>query len=87
VWEYNIAQNRLEMKQLSDAECEIVKTENGIADYRNVVNTNNNNRDVIENNLGVVDTYIEMNFGMGIIVNRTTVLRNGTIESGFIEGV
>jgi hypothetical protein len=32
--------------------------------------------------MGVLDTYIEIIKGMGIIVNNITILKKGTIESG-----
>ena len=42
----------------------------------------NNTPDIIDNQIGVLDTYVEPIRGMGIIVNNVTILRTGAIEAG-----
>lgn len=87
VWEFNTPQTRLEIKTLADEICLSVQNDGGIDNFDNVMNRSNNNRDVIERELGVLDTYIEPIFGLGKIVHRTTVLRGGEIEAGFVQGL
>jgi len=61
---------------------ESVKKDQGIYDYRNIMDTSNNTTDVIDNNMGVLDTYVEPVKGLEILVSRVTVLNTGDIESG-----
>jgi len=42
----------------------------------------NNTPEVIDQNVGILDTYIEPTRGMEILVQRTTILRTGAISSG-----
>ena len=42
----------------------------------------NNTPDVIEKNIGILDTFVEPVKGMEILVTRTTILRPGQIASG-----
>ena len=42
----------------------------------------NNTDDVIDNNIGVIDTYVEPVKGLEIVVHRTTILNTGEIETG-----
>jgi hypothetical protein len=42
----------------------------------------NNTVDIIDNQIGVLDTYVEPIKGMGIIVNNITILRTGAISAG-----
>jgi tetrahydromethanopterin S-methyltransferase subunit F len=42
----------------------------------------NNTPDVIDANVGILDTYIEPVKGMEILVHRTTILRTGAISTG-----
>ena len=51
-------------------------------DYRNIMDETNNTPEVIDQNVGILDTYIEPTRGMEILVQRTTILRTGAISSG-----
>lgn len=82
LFEFNTAQTRLEIKTLADSFMESVKKDQGIYDYRNIMDTSNNTDDVIDNNMGVLDTYVEPVKGLEILVSRVTVLNTGDIESG-----
>ena len=82
LFEFNTAQTRLEIKTLADSFMESVKKDQGIYDYRNIMDTSNNTTDVIDNNMGVLDTYVEPVKGLEILVSRVTVLNTGDIESG-----
>ena len=82
LFEFNTAQTRLEIKTLADSFMESVKKDQGIYDYRNIMDTTNNTTDVIDNNMGVLDTFVEPVKGLEILVSRVTVLNTGDIESG-----
>jgi hypothetical protein len=82
VFEFNTAQTRLEIKTLADAFMQSVKADSGIYDFKNVMDQTNNTDDVIDNNMGIVDTFVEPVKGLEIVVHRTTVLNTGEIKTG-----
>lgn len=82
LFEFNTAQTRLEIKTLADSFMESVRKDQGIYDFKNIMDTTNNTNEVIDNNIGVLDTYIEPVKGLEILVSRVTVLNTGDIESG-----
>lgn len=82
VFEFNTAQTRLEIKTLADAFLESVKQDNGVFEYKNVMDSTNNTNEVIDNNIGIIDTYVEPVKGLEIVVHRTTILNTGEIQSG-----
>ena len=85
-WRYNTPDVRAEIKLRADTICETFVSKNGIFNYFNKMDDENNTTEIIENQIGVLDTYVEPIFGMGIIVNNITILRPGTISSGgFIQ--
>jgi hypothetical protein len=85
-WRYNTPNVRSEIKLRADNICESFVSKNGIFNYFNKMDDENNTTEIIENQIGVIDTYVEPIFGMGIIVNNITILRPGAISSGgFIQ--
>ena len=82
LFEFNNAQTRLEIKTLADNFMESVKKDGGVFDYRNIMDTSNNTNDVIDNNMGILDTFVEPVKGLEILVSRVTVLNTGEIASG-----
>lgn len=82
LFEFNTAQTRLEIKTLADNFMTTVQSENGVFAFRNIMDETNNTPDVIDNNIGILDTFIEPVKGMEILVTRTTILRTGQIQSG-----
>ena len=82
LFEFNTAQTRLEIKTLADNFMTTVLAENGVYDFRNIMDETNNTPDVIDANVGILDTYIEPVRGMEILVHRTTILRTGQISTG-----
>ena len=85
VFEYNTAQTRLEIKTLVDDFLETVKNNQGVYDYKTVMDTSNNTPEIIDNNMGIIDVYIEPVRGMEILAQRLTVLRTGALQSGMFE--
>jgi hypothetical protein len=82
LFEFNSAQTRLEIKTLADNFMESVKKDGGVFDYRNIMDTTNNTTEVIDNNMGILDTFVEPVKGLEILVSRVTVLNTGDIASG-----
>lgn len=82
LFEFNTAQTRLEIKTLADNFMATVQAENGVYNFRNIMDETNNTPDVIERNIGILDTFVEPVKGMEILVTRTTILRPGQIASG-----
>jgi len=81
-FEFNTPQTRLEIKTLADNFLESVRVDNGVYDYKNIMDTTNNTTDVIDANMGILDTYVEPTKGLEILVHRTTVLKTGAIQTG-----
>ena len=82
VFEFNNTQTRLEIKTLADSFMEGVKSDGGVYAFKNIMDQTNNTDDVIDNNVGIIDTYVEPVKGLEIVVHRTTILNTGEIESG-----
>jgi hypothetical protein len=85
-WRFNTPEIRAEIKYRADQICKELAEADAIYAYRNVCDKTNNPDYIIDLQMGVLDTYIEIIKGMGIIVNQITILRKGTIESsGFLQ--
>jgi hypothetical protein len=82
IFEFNTPQSRLEIKTLADNFMFSVKRDNGVYDFKNIMDTTNNTTEVIDANIGILDTYVEPVKGMEILVHRTTVLKTGSIVTG-----
>ena len=85
LFEINNAQTRLEIKTLVDNFLDTVKSMGGVYAYKTIMDTSNNDAETIDRNMGVIDIYIEPVRAMEILVQRLTILRTGSIESGTFE--
>ena len=81
-WKFNTPDVRAEIKLKADVICDTFVSKNGLFNYFNKMDDENNTPDIIDNQIGVLDTYIEVIKGMGIIVNNITILRTGAISAG-----
>ena len=81
-WKFNTAEVRAEIKLKADGICEKYLNKNGLYNYFNKCDEENNTPDLIDRQIGVIDTYVEPIKGMGVIVNNITILRTGAIEAG-----
>ncbi len=81
-FEFNTVQTRLEIKTLADNFMASVQADNGVYDFRNIMDSSNNTTEVIDANMGILDTYVEPVKGLEILVHRTTVLKTGAIATG-----
>jgi hypothetical protein len=61
---------------------ESVKKDGGVFDYKNIMDSSNNTSEVIDNNMGILDTFVEPVKGLEILVSRVTVLNTGEIATG-----
>jgi hypothetical protein len=82
VFEFNTPQTRLEIKTLADSFLESVKADGGVYEFKNVMDSTNNTNEVIDANIGILDTFVEPVKGLEIVVQRTTVLNTGEIATG-----
>lgn len=82
VFEFNNAQTRLEIKTLADSLMESIRQDGGVYDFKNVMDQSNNTGEVIDNNIGIIDTFVEPVKGLEIVVHRTTILNTGEIQTG-----
>jgi len=85
LFETNTAQTRLEIKTLVDNFLDTVKNNGGVYDYKTIMDSSNNDAEVIDHNMGVIDIYVEPVRGLEILVQKLTILRTGAIESGSFE--
>ncbi len=81
-WRFNTAEVRAEIKLRADVICEKYVNKNGLFNYFNKCDEENNTSEIIDNQIGVLDTYVEPIKGMGVIVNNITILRTGAIAAG-----
>lgn len=81
-WRFNTPDVRAEIKLRADAICDSFVSRNGLYNYFNKIDDENNTSELIDNQIGVLDTYVEPIKGMGIIVNNITILRTGAISAG-----
>ena len=80
-WSFNTPEIRSEIKYRADKICKDMLDNNAFYDFWNVCNETNNTDYVIDLQMGVLDTYVEIIKGMGIIVNNITILKKGDIQS------
>jgi len=81
-WKFNTTEVRAEIKYKADNICKDIQTREGLYDYKNIMDETNNTNYIIDLQMGVLDTGIEIIKGMGIIVNNITILKKGDIQSG-----
>lgn len=81
-WKANNATVRSEIKYKADKICKAYKEAGALFDFENVIDESNNTSDVISAQMGVLDTFIEIFSGMGVIVNNITIMGYGKISSG-----
>lgn len=80
-WRFNTPEIRSEIKFRADQICKELKEADALYNYRNVCDKTNNTDYIIDLQMGILDTYVEIVKGMGIIVNQITILKKGDIES------
>ena len=81
-WRFNTREVRAEIKANADRICERYVRENGLFAFENVMDESNNTPEIIDAQIGVIDTFVEPIKAMGVIVNNVTVLKTGDIAAG-----
>jgi hypothetical protein len=81
-WRFNTAEIRNEIKYRADQICKELWDANALYNFKNVMDKSNNTDYIIDLQMGVLDTYIEIIKGMGTIVNNIIILKKGSIQSG-----
>lgn len=81
-WRFNTPEVRAEIKANADNICIRFVRESGLSAFQNVCDESNNTSDIIDSQIGVLDTYVEIVKGMGVIVNNITILKTGSIAAG-----
>ena len=79
---FNTPAVRAEVKLRADIICEKYRAQEGLFDFFNKCDDENNTPEVIDNDTLVLDCYVEIVRGIEVIVNQVTVLRTGAIASG-----
>jgi len=86
-WKFNTPDIRAEIKLRADAICERFVNRNGLFDFFNKIDEENNTSEIIDNQIGVLDTFCEPIKGMGVIVNNITILGTNAISSGGFQAL
>jgi hypothetical protein len=81
-WRFNTTEIRAEIKYRADQICKELVDTDALYDFKNVCDKTNNTDYIIDLQMGVLDTYVEIIKGMDIIVNNIVILKKGTIQSG-----
>lgn len=81
-WKFNTADTRGEIKLRADLICEKYVNQGGLFAFFNKCDEENNTNEIIDNQMGILDTYVEPIKAMAIIVNNITILKTGAISSG-----
>jgi hypothetical protein len=81
-WKFNTPDIRNEIQQKADTICNRYVANDGLYAFLNKCDDTNNTGEIIDAQIGVLDTYVEITKGMAIIVNRVSVTKTGDIASG-----
>lgn len=81
-WRFNTSDVRDEIKSKADAICENFVRNNGLFDFFNVCDETNNTPEIIDAQIGILESFVEPVKAMGVIVNNITILKTGTIQAG-----
>ena len=84
-WKFNTAQIRAKIKREADEICQSYVDRSGLYAFENVIDETNNTPQLIDNQFGLLETYIEPVKSMGIIVNIINVQATGDLgtSTGF----
>jgi hypothetical protein len=82
LFEFNDTTTRLEVKTLVDGYLSGVQSARGIYAYLTIMDESNNPPSIIDQNMGIIDVYVEPARGIHKFLNRVTVLKTGGIAAG-----
>ena len=81
LFDFNTASTRLEIKTRVSTYLEGVRSNDGIYDFKVIMDESNNTPEIIDQNFGIIDVAIEPVRGFQKFINKITVLRTGAILS------
>lgn len=81
---FNTPGIRAQIKRNADNICQRFRERNGIYDYLNICDETNNTNEIIDNQLGVLTTKLEIIKGMVSIVNFIEIVPTGTLSATVI---
>lgn len=85
IFEFNNYQNRLEIKKRADEVMNPILDNGGVLYFENKCDASNNTLEIIENDMGVLDTIIVPGRGMEKVVHRTYLERGANITGFSLE--
>jgi len=80
-WKTNTPEVRAEIKLRADIICGTYVNKGGLYTYFNKCDDENNTDELIDNQMGVLSTFVEITKNLAVIVNEVTILRTGAIQS------
>lgn len=80
-WRENTPEVRDEIKGKADKICQRFVKEKGLYNFINIMDETNNTQDIIDAQIGIIQTKVEIIKAMGILVSEITIVRPGTISS------
>jgi hypothetical protein len=81
-WKFNNPEVRSEIELAANEICQRYVRQGFLSNYRNIMNESNNTNNIIDNQLGVLSTFVELSSALERIVHQTTILRTGDIQLG-----
>lgn len=84
-WEFNNSVTRNAILDRANTICANIQANGGIQAYKNVMDTSNNTNEIIDNEMGILSTYIEPGFGCGKLVHELTIYKTGGLSSSISE--
>ena len=80
-WKYNTPEVRADIKHRADAICQTYVNQYGLYTFFNKIDEQNNTNEMIDNQLGLLETYVEVIKNLAVIVNQINIEKTGTINS------
>lgn len=86
-WKFNTPQIRAKIKREADEICQRYVDRSGLTAFENIIDENNNTPILIDNQIGLLETKVEIVKGLAIVVNQINVLATGALagSSGFSQ--
>lgn len=82
VFEFNDPSTRLEIKTKVDSYLEGVQSAGGLFDFVTIMDTSNNTKEIIDQNIGIIDVIVEPARGIQKMINRVSIAKTGGVSSG-----
>lgn len=79
-WDFNTPNLRQTLKDRADVICDVCKNNQGIYEYYNQCDTQNNTPEIIDNEMVILSTSIEPSRGAGKMIQELTLYRTGGLS-------